>query len=172
MPSRKRPKRIVKNQRARENVQRLGSVCGTCGLRARRVSDRFCSACGLTLGAAKSVRKAATVRQPDLMKAARAAVSTETDRLSAVVRTMGADIAAAGQRIDELEAMAGSMPFEIQQPGRVTKSATVTPDPFAEMTVDLQPIKRNPLLEAELLSSDPARREAAWNALYNPRTGS
>jgi ribosomal protein L37E len=170
------PKRVVARAKSRKFEEgRKGAACERCGLLAKRRSDSYCSNCGIPLpGVNKTptptVNKAVIRAEVEkVLSAARTGVEKRASDLRAGIADLCVDTAAAEHRLAALEAMANGLhsPYRHQ----LDKSAVVAAeDPFATLRVDGTPAGTDPLLRAELYNPDPARREAAWQAIFGERS--
>ena len=176
MSSKKPPKGVLARNKSRKfEERRRGAACERCGLLAKRRSDSFCSNCGIPLPGedvlfTPTVDKTAVRAEIEkALSAARTGVEKKASDLRTGIADLCVDTAAAEHRLAELEAMANGMhsPYRHQ----LDKSAaTSAEDPFATLRVDGTPADTDPLLRAELYNPDPARREAAWQAIFSERS--
>lgn len=172
MASKKSPRRVVARQQERQRIEKqLGTTC-TCGHRARRRSDAFCTACGTALvqSVSPDVIKAYAVRAADTVKAAVSHATGAADSVGTEISRLHQETMRTGAKIAALEAMANGMhaPYR-HQIGKAAAPAAEF-DPLAVLTVDGREPSTDPLLRAELSSHDPARREAAWQAIFGERS--
>jgi ribosomal protein L37AE/L43A len=171
--SKKPPKGVLARNKSRKfEERRRGSACERCGLLAKRRSDSYCSNCGIPLpGVNKTptptVNKAVIRAEVEkVLSAARTGVEKRASDLRAGIADLLVDTAAAEHRLAELEAMAQVGPYLPLLSKSVSAEAPADFDPLALLTVDGREPSTDPLLRAELNSHDPARREAAWQAVY------